>query len=179
MIGALMDELDLALALDVRKKIYNLLKRSPGLHFREIQRRTKLATGSLQYHLDYLSKRHLVKQEKDKKFTRFYIVRTSFEGQTEMGVLRQESLRKIVLFLLKKKRANNNQISKQIELSPSTTSWHLAKLVEKNVVEKIRRGRKTIYSLKEPEKSAELLVKYKRSFVDEMVNNFVEIWEQI
>jgi len=174
-----MDKLQDALALDVRKKIYNLLKRSPGLHFREIQRRTKLATGSLQYHLEYLTKRHLLKQEKDLKFTRFYLVRQSFEHSKEMNVLRQPSLRKIVLFLLKKKRANNNQISKQIGLSPSTTSWHLDKLLEKGVVEKRKKGRKTIYTLTEREKTTSILVKYKRSFFDEMVDNFVEVWEQI
>ena len=174
-----MDELEEALALDVRRKIYNLLKRSPGLHFREIQRRSKLATGSLQYHLDYLSKRHLVKQEKDLKFTRFYIVRQDFEGTTEMGALRQKSLRKIILFLLKKKRANNDQISRQIDLSPSTTSWHLDKLLEKGIVQKKRSGRKTIYTLADPDKSADVLVRFQKSFLDEMVDNFVEIWQQI
>lgn len=174
-----MDELESALLLDVRRKIYNLLKRSPGLHFREIQRRTKIATGSLQYHLEYLGKKHLIKQEKDLKFTRYYIVRQNFEHQKEMSVLRQESLRKIVIFLLNKKRANNNQISKKISLSPSTTSWHLDKLLEKEIVQKKKRGRKTIYSLVEPQRTAELLIKYKRSFLDEMVDNFVEIWQEI
>lgn len=174
-----MDELEDALALDVRKKIYNALKRSPGLHFRELQRRTKLATGSLQYHLDYLQKRHLLKQEKDLKFTRFYLVRDSFEGQKEMNVLRQESLRKIVLLLLEKKRANNNQISRWIEVSPSTASWHLSKLVEKGIIDKSKKGRKTVYTLIDPQKAAEILVKYRRSFLDDMVDNFVEVWTQI
>ncbi len=174
-----MDELEDALLLEVRKKIYNSLKRSPGLHFRELQRRTKLATGSLQYHLDYLLKRHLLKQEKDLKFTRFYLVRDSFENQKEMNVLRQESLRKIVLLLLEKKRANNSQVSRWIGVSPSTASWHLSKLVEKGIVEKTKKGRKTVYTLIEPEKAKEILVKYKRSFLDEMVDNFVEVWQQI
>ena len=174
-----MDELEGALLLDVRKKIYNSLKRSPGLHFRELQRRTKLATGSLQYHLDYMLKRHLLKQEKDLKFTRFYLVRDSFEGQKEMNVLRQESLRKIVLLLLEKKRANNTQVSRWIGVSPSTASWHLSKLLEKGVVEKTKKGRKAVYTLVEPEKAKEILVKYKRSFLDEMVDNFVEVWQQI
>ncbi|MEK6941932.1 MAG: winged helix-turn-helix transcriptional regulator [archaeon] len=174
-----MDELEDALLLEVRKKIYNSLKRSPGLHFRELQRRTKLATGSLQYHLDYLLKRHLLKQEKDLKFTRFYLVRDSFENHKEMNVLRQESLRKIVLLLLEKKRANNSQVSRWIGVSPSTASWHLSKLVEKGIVEKTKKGRKTVYTLIEPEKAKEILVKYKRSFLDEMVDNFVEVWQQI
>ena len=51
-----MDDFEEALALEVRRKIYEEIKASPGLHFRELQRRVGLATGSLQYHLDYLAK---------------------------------------------------------------------------------------------------------------------------
>ena len=103
-----MDDFEEALALEVRRKIYDEIKASPGLHFRELQRRVNLATGSLQYHLDYLGKKHLVKMVKEKKFTRFYLIREGFEQEREMGVLRQESMRKIVLLLLHKKKTNKN-----------------------------------------------------------------------
>src|SRR3989338_6858376 len=137
------EELRGVLSLESRQKIYDLLSSSPGLHFREIQRRTGLATGSLQYHLDYLAKKHLIRQVKEKKFSRFYLVRESFEQEKEMSALRQESTRKIMLLLLQKKRgASNKQISKAIELSPSTTSWHLEKLLSKGIVIKKRSGRK-------------------------------------
>ena len=59
-----MDALEEALKLDIRKKIYNTVKKNPGLHFREIQRRVEIATGALQYHLDYLQKKHHPLQEK-------------------------------------------------------------------------------------------------------------------
>lgn len=174
-----MEDLDEALALDVRKKIHDEIKASPGLHFRELQRRVGLATGSLQYHLDYLAKRHLVKVVKEKKFTRFYLIREGFEQEKEMGVLRQESMRKIVLLLLKKKRANNTSISKAIALSPSTTSWHLQKMLEQGIIEKKRRGRQSYYTLVAPEKAAALLVDYRKSFLDQLVDNFAETWQEI
>ena len=44
------------LALGVRREIFELIKQSPGLHFREIKRRTNLAIGALQYHLNVLEK---------------------------------------------------------------------------------------------------------------------------
>lgn len=175
-----MDELKEVLSLDVRQRIYNLLRESPGLHFREIQRRTGLATGSLQYHLDYLVKKHLVRTVKEKKFSRFYLIREPFVQEKEMAALRQESTRKIVLFLLSKKRgASNKQISKAISLSPSTTSWHLDKLFTDNLVSKKRKGKKTIYFLVEPDKSAQVLLSYKKSFFDEMVDNFAQVWQKI
>ena len=40
----------------IRQGLYSLISRSPGLHFREIQRRTRMATGQLLFHLDSLRK---------------------------------------------------------------------------------------------------------------------------
>ena len=48
--------LDEAVILTPRDKIYSIIVQNPGLHFREIQRRTNIATGALQYHLEYLKK---------------------------------------------------------------------------------------------------------------------------
>ena len=173
-----MDALEQALKLDIRKKIYNTIKRNPGLHFREIQRRVKIATGALQYHLDYLQKKHLLKTERETKFLRYYLVRQEFEETAIMALLRQESIRRIIIFLIQKRFASNTSISKNVELSPSTTSWHLEKLVGSELVEKKRRGKKTFYKLIDKQKIAEILVNYRRSFLDEVVNNFVEVWEE-
>ncbi len=104
-----MGEIEDSLSLDTRQKIYNVLKDSPGLHFREIQRRTGLATGSLQYHLDYLVKKHLVRQVKEKKFTRFYLIREEQVEEKEMAALRPESTRKIIIYLLNKKEQQTNK----------------------------------------------------------------------
>ncbi len=173
------DVLESALQLDARKKIYNTIKKNPGLHFRELQRRVGIATGALQYHLDFLSKRHLVKNEKETKFIRYYLVRQQFEDTELMSLLRQESMRKILVFLTQKRFASNPSISSGIELSPSTTSWHIEKLVESGIVEKAHRGRKTFFKVKDKGRVAHILVDYRKSFLDEMVNNFVEVWEEI
>ena len=173
------DVLDTALQLDIRKKIYNTIKRNPGLHFRELQRRVGIATGALQYHLDYLAKKHLVKSEKETKFIRYYLIRQQFEDTALMSLLRQESMRKILVFLTQKRFATSNTISEGIGLSPSTASWHLEKLAQSGIVEKAKRGRRTFYKVIDKDRVANLLVDYRKSFLDEMVNNFVEVWEEI
>src|SRR3989344_3157639 len=115
-----MDEvLEEALQLEVRKKIYNTVKRNPGLHFRELQRRVGIATGALQYHLDYLAKKHLVKTERETKFLRYYLVRQDFAETGLMALLRQDSIRAIMVFLMQRRFANNNTIAASVNLSPS------------------------------------------------------------
>tara|TARA_Y100000310_G_C20328077_1_gene643935 strand:- start:17 stop:547 length:531 start_codon:yes stop_codon:yes gene_type:complete len=176
-----MDIADSPLALPVRNKIYKEIEASPGLHFREIQRRTDLATGSLQYHLGYLEKSHFVRTKRDGKFVRYFSVRGEQleSGEEVIALLRQDSIRKIVLHLMTGKRTNNERIAKKVGLSPSTTSWHLDKLVKADLVEKRRRGRKIFFYIKDKEKIAGLLIGYKKTFFDELVDNFAEVWEGI
>ena len=176
-----MAELDDALALGTRDKIYRTITKNPGLHFRELQRRTELATGSLQYHLDYLIKRNLVKTAKQGKFVRYYSARGQQFGEDEtlMNLLRQESLRKISLFLLTKRSATNFSIANAVGLSPSTISWHLSKLVSNGIVGTRKRLRKKYFYLINPEKTMALLRVYKKSFLDELVDHFAEIWEEM
>lgn len=175
------EQLNEALALGARNKIYKTINKSPGLHFRELQRRTKIATGSLQYHLDFLLKRHLIKSEKRGKFVRYYSTRGVQLGADEqtIGLLRQPSLRKIILFLLTKKRANNEKIAASVGLSPSTVSWHMVKLMQGGLVERRRVGRKTFFYIVDAENISQLLSSYKKSFLDEMVDSFVEIWDEM
>ncbi len=176
-----MAELDDALALGARETIYRVISKNPGLHFRELQRRTNLATGSLQYHIDYLSKRHLIKSVKQGKFVRYYNMRGEQLGEDEtlMNLLRQESLRRIVLFLLTRKSATNLTIASAVELSPSTISWHVNKLTTNNIVAVRKRLRKKYFYLIDPEKAKELIRGHRKSFVDDLVDHFVEIWDSM
>ncbi|MBI4174683.1 MAG: transcriptional regulator, partial [Candidatus Aenigmarchaeota archaeon] len=61
-----------SLNLEARRQIYNVIVESPGLHFREIQRRTALATGSLDYHIHFLHKNGMIRTERDKNYVRYY-----------------------------------------------------------------------------------------------------------
>lgn len=173
------DPLEEALRLEVRRKIYDTIKENPGLHFRELQRRVDIATGALQYHLDYLGKKHLVKTEREAKFLRYYLVREKFDDTKLMSLLRQESIRKIVVFLMQKRAVMLETISANAGLSPSTVSWHLDKLSESQIIEKSRRGRKIFFKVVDKEKVGKMLVDYKESFLDEIVDNFVEVWEEM
>src|SRR3989339_690234 len=145
------------LELESRKKVYNVIEKAPGLHFREIQRRANIAVGALQYHLDVLEKFHLVKKDKKGKFVRYYSIRkpVSAEDEQVMGLLRQEAVRRIILFILSRKRApSNNALVIAIGLSPSTCTFHLKKLEDGNLIERRKSAKKTLIYLKDPQRVA-------------------------
>lgn len=175
-----MEDLEEALVLDTRRKIYKTIEASPGLHFREIQRRTGMAIGSLQYHIEQLENKNLIRAEKETKFIRYYAVRQNITVDKKLiSLLRQDSVRKIIIFLLENKAVNNQKLSKAIGLSPSTTSWHMEKLLYAGVVEKRKRGRKTFFKISNPDELAVILVGYRKSFLDVLVDNFAEVWGEI
>ena len=60
------DDREKSLELEKRKELYRIIRTSPGLHFREIQRRTDSGTGQLEYHLEYLKKVGLILSEKNR-----------------------------------------------------------------------------------------------------------------
>lgn len=167
-----------ALELEIRQSIYSLISPSPGLHFREIQRRTKIATGQLTYHLNYLQKVGLIKTENDGEYLRYYAhIQINDEDRRVLEFVRQKSIRHILLYLLENNNCNHDLLVKNLDIAPSTISWHLKKLIDANIVNKEVDGRKSIYSINNPELIKKVLIKYKESFLDILVDRFIEMWE--
>jgi predicted transcriptional regulator len=167
------------LELEIRRNLYSLICKSPGLHFREIQRRTKIATGQLTYHLDYLRKVDLVETSKDGEYLRYYAhAQISEEEKKILAILYQKSVRHILLHLLEHERCNHEYLVDSLDISPSTISWHLKKLVNTGIVNREVQGRKSFYSLKNPELVKIVLIKYKENLLDKLVDRFIEMWER-
>jgi predicted transcriptional regulator len=172
---------DTTLELDTRNRLYTIIEGSPGLHFRELQRRSGIAVGSLQYHLDFLQKRSFVSTVREGKFVRYYALKTTkiVADKELMNVLRQQQPRHIVLFLLQKRNASNETISEAVDLSPSTVSTYLKKMTELAVLERKKQRGKIVYSILDKEKTAAMLSEYQTSFLDGLVDNFVNVWTEV
>ncbi len=167
-----------SLELEKRKELYTLICASPGLHFREIQRRTESGTGQLDYHLEYLKKAGLVFSEKTGGYLRFY-ARTEITPDEKriLELLYHKSIRRILLQILENESCNHDALVKKLDISPSTISWHLNKIIDAGAVNKVVDGRKSVYSLADPELVVKVLIQYRESFMDSIVDRFIEMWE--
>lgn len=169
-----------ALELELRQNLHSLISTCPGLHFREIQRRTEVATGQLTYHLDYLVKAGLLKTSSDGEYLRFYaLAEISDEEKKILQLMRRKSVRRIILCLLQNDTCNNEQLTENLHLSPSTVSWHINRLIDENVVNKRIVGRESFYSACDSELVTKVLMKYRRTFMDELVDRFLEMWDKV
>jgi len=166
------------LEVELRRKIYKVVNKYAGLHFREVERKSELATGSVKYHLDFLVKQGLIKFEKEGNNVRYFPRSFKAENKKIMSFLRQKSVRAIVLFILMHPKCNHEEIVSFVRLSPSTVSWHLKKLEESNMIGFVKKGRKTHYNiLVDRNEVMSLLITYQESFFDTVVDNIVDMWE--
>lgn len=168
------------LELDARRRIYDCISKSPGLHFREIQRRTKLATGSLDYHLHFLHKNALIRTEKSGIFVRYYTTHIGYNQRDKelLSLLRHDKIRHILIFLIEKKKANASEIAKHIGISQSNLSWYLKALAEKEIIVHKKKGRFRFYTVVDKNEIIKCLLTYKTSFLDSVVDKFISAWEE-
>lgn len=81
---------------DTRSDLLSIIQDNPGLHFRELQRRSGLANGQLEYHLYQLEKEMKVSKRRDGKLLRYF---SNISGN---------SMERIIVYFLR------NRISREI-----------------------------------------------------------------
>ena len=70
--------------------------------------------------------------------------------------------------------SSHKKISDFTGLSPSTVSWHIKKLLREGVINSSERG----YVLQiEKSRIMKLLIAYRESFLDSLVDRAIEMWE--
>ena len=166
------------LELETRRKVYEIVKKYSGCHFRDIERKSNIPYGTLRYHLNFLVKHGLLIYKKEDNTVRYFPREFQLENIKLLTFLRQTTIRKIILFILTNENCQHKDIIRFVRLSPSTVSWHLNKLVTASIVAPKRVGRKIKYKIATDKKEIiKLLITYKESFLDSLVNKAIEMWE--
>ena len=167
-----------ALELDARRHIYEHILATPGTHLRGVHRAVRLPFGQVLYHLNYLEKLELVVVKKDGKFSRYFV--KNLIGRREkdvISVLRHEVPRTISVLLLFHEEMTHKQILEHVTVSPSTLSFHLAKMVEAEVASREQRGRESIYKLVDPTLATKTLMRHRASFQCGVVDRFCQVFD--
>ena len=159
-----------------RGEIYDFIKKNPGLHFRELQRRLKLPLTSLEYHIDYMVRKKILLKESGKHYSRYYVKHLDEYDKKILKSLRQRRLREIVLILLSKKKAKYSFLLESLNIPPSTLSFYLKYLVENKVIGRNKIGYENIYSIKEKDRIAKVLMTYRSSFLDKLIDKTMNTW---
>ena len=150
--------------LEIQKQIYILITKQPGLHINKIAQMLNINRPLTIYHLRFLEKNDLITLVKEKGYTRCYIKgKIGLEDIKKLSILRQEIPLKIVLFLLKCPHSKHKEILKKFDITKSTLSYHLQKLVKQGIVSFRSEGKEQGYLVINEKEIIKFLIKYKPS----------------
>jgi len=165
------------LLLDTRRKILEVIYRKPGIHFRELARKTGLATGQLEYHTYRMKRAGLIRSEKDGKYTRFYPPIDYGETvERIIRVLNRPRTKEILEYMVEKECATTEDIAKLLELSPSAIIWHLKRLEKDGIVATGNKNNKKCYTLKNKDATIRALQIHREGLLDELAKKLAEMW---
>lgn len=175
----MVDRKEEAFELKAREMVFNLISSAPGLHLREIQKRLDIPLGTVEYHLNYLEDNDLVLVRVGGGYKRYYPKKAmGSEDRKLLSLLRQMIPRRVVLFLMRHPGSSFGDIAKDLDMPPSSLSFHVKKLVKADVIDRAKTGRVSYFRVKEPERVLSILQAHKRSFLDELVDRFVSTWTE-
>lgn len=152
------------LDLENRRYVYNFILRNPGFHLRKLSRELNIPKSTLNYHLNFLKKHDMIIEKNDKKYLRYYVSqKVGNIDKKILGIIRQNIPRKIILFLFIYPSRSRKQISKDLDKPPTTISYHLKKLIEKEIIFKYTLRGKIVYKIKDQQHMYKLLITYENS----------------
>ena len=152
-----------------RKKIYDFIKRNPGFHLRELQRRLEIPLSSLEHHVDYMVRHQVIYKEREGGYTRFFAQQPTDEERKLISALRHEKMREIVSIVLEKKDAKFQDLKDYLNLPSSTLSYYLKYLVDYNILGRQQIGYESVYSIQDL-KVRKALLMAESSFTDRLID---------
>jgi predicted transcriptional regulator len=159
-----------------RHKIYFAIKNNPGLHIRELQKLVDIPFSSLQYHLNYMTRRNVIVEEEGKHFTRYYSTPLSPEDKKILIILRHKRMRDIVMLILYNQKIKYQTLTETFKMPTSTLSLYVKRLLENNIMERTKIGYESIFTIKNENQIAKILIAYQASLSDTLVDKWAKTW---
>jgi predicted transcriptional regulator len=166
---------------NIRDEIYDFVERNPGIRYRELTRIVGISNGVLTYHLGILEKFGQIKvaRQSNNRVTRYFIANIPKEDSDIIGYFRSIVTRDIVFFVLKNEFCTFNEIVEHVRKAPSTVSWHIKRLKEAGIFRVVYGDERQLYSLTNKTLVSGILLKYKQSFTDKIIDNYTEMVDKL
>ena len=166
---------------DPKEMILMHINNIPGIRYRELLRLTGLSNGVVEYHLSALEKSSQIRvdRQKENRTTRYYSISIPTQESDILRHLRNDVSRQIIKFILEHDLCTFIEIVEHLHKAASTVSWHLKRLKKAGLISVKYGGEYQLYQIMNPGLVADVIYKYKESFVDTAVNNYTEIVEEL
>lgn len=166
---------------DVRKRVYDAIRRYPGIHVRGLERNVGVSAALVSYHLRKLVEEAFVEAHDQGGYARYYptskgkSARVTGEDLPLVGLLREGVPLHVALLLLDHGPLTHGELVEKLGVAKSTVSYHLAKLAEVGMVERVPGGPKL--RLAERDRIYRLLLAYTPT--PDLLESFAGLWEDL
>ena len=129
------------------------------------------------YHINLLDRSGRVQIHRtNNRVTRYFSHDVSKMEYNVIGLLRQPTARKIILYILEYEFCGFNDIVNHTEKVPSTVSWHLSRLKDAKIIDVRPHNERYCYEIKINKLVLKkLLNKYKSSFTENIVDDYANM----
>ena len=163
------------LDLDMRRRLYAVVREYPGIHVREAARQIGTSQALVEYHLALLRDNGLVTVEKDDRYARLYAKDAAAapdrKDRAAVAVLRERLPLQVTLRLLDQGAAKHKDLAEALGMGKSKLSFHLRKLEAAGIVTKDAEGR---FAVQDPKRVQRLLATYPPT--KDLREEFADVW---
>jgi predicted transcriptional regulator len=165
----------------IQRDIYYYICKNPGIRYRELIRLSGITNGVLSYHLGKLEKTGEIRVERqsNNRVSRYFIANIPKEDSDVIGWFRSKVTRSIVFFVLKNEFCTFNEIVDQVGKAPSTISWHVKRLREAGILSTNNGNDRLLYNIIDKVMINRILVEYKETFTDRIIENYTDIIDRL
>jgi predicted transcriptional regulator len=167
------------LALPTRRRVYDAVRRTPGIGAREVQRLAGTGWGETVYHLDRLTEANLVHRESSGHQDHYFVSAVPLGDRGLLRLARSPSARRLLVALLEAPGSTVPDLMERTGLSAGRISVHLGRLAEIGLLRTGRRDRLRTFETRDREQVMRLLVAYHESLADEWVERLLATWSEI
>jgi len=166
---------------DMKQLILEAIEEYPGLHFRGVARELDTSTSLARYHLDQLIDEEKIRSEEVGGYVRYFPTdefdELSDEGREKLNVLRQEKPLEIVLAILQFGSMRHKELHEIVPGSKGTLTYHLNKLIDADIVRRVRRGEDKGFHLVDEDETRRLAARYRPE--SGMLDEVHDMWEDL
>ena len=167
------------LALETRRRLYDAVRRVPGIGGREAQRAAGTGWGETVYHLDRLTDSGLLHRERSGHQDHYFLAEVPLADRRLLGLMRSPAARRLAAALLEHGVQTVPELTERTGLSLGRLSIHLRRLIETGLVSTGRRGRLRTFGAADPERVMRLFVAYREGFADEWLERLIDTWSEL
>ena len=123
-----------------------------------------------------MARKKILFAETEGHHKRYYTKPLDPEDKKVLAALRQKRMREIVLVVLENGKAKYQLLAERLKLSHSTLSSYLKYLVNRNILAREKIGYENLYTVREEDRVTKVLIAYKPSFLDKLVDRALDTW---